>query len=145
MYTADLWHVFQASPQHTYSYNWSWNSSMRYCIFIRDFRIPQVDFLHPTPSWWSQIDWCLMDFILSATTMLTHVLHYTAHKKSYERLHQHGIHSKHQIGRLISWEPNIVGCWKFEWCYSTWSFDRITHGTKKRIKLPIQSLYNTTA
>ena len=53
-------------------------------------------------------------------------------QKSYERLRQHGIHSKHQIGRLISWEPNIVGCWKLERFYSTWSFDRITHGPKER-------------
>ena len=37
--------------------------------------------------------------------------------KNYEHQHQREIRGKHQIGRPISWEPNIVGCLNCEWFY----------------------------
>ena len=35
-------------------------------------------------------------------------------QKVYDHQHQRGVRDKHQIGRPISREPQIGGCWNFE-------------------------------
>ena len=60
------------------------------------------------------------------------VLVYDIHRpqKIYEHWHQRRIRGKLHVERPISREPNIIGCWNFEWFYITWSFKRITHVSK---------------
>ena len=70
------------------------------------------------------------------------VVHIHRPQKVNKHQHQRGIRGKHEIGRPISREPNIVRCWNFEWFYITWHLTELHTVQNKTSKLPTRSLHN---